>query len=137
MPITDIDDVLTELAAIVADTKKRRDPLGYFAALYRQVTLRVKTGIAQGKFEDGPRMSRFDASFANAYFRAYQRHQKHQSPGRAWGFAFDRARLDRTLIVQNLLLGINAHINLDLGVVTGTTVPRGVVDFGSAWSHAQ
>lgn len=116
-----VDDVLRMLGTIVADTTKRRDPLGYFAALYRQVTLRVKTGIDQGYFDDGPRMSRFDAAFANAYFTAYQRYRHHESPGRAWQFAFDRAQLDRTLILQDLLLGINAHINLDLGVTTGKT----------------
>ena len=62
-----IDDVLKILAAIVADTKARQDPLGYFAALYRQVTLEVKAGIERGFFDDGQRLSRFAASFANAY----------------------------------------------------------------------
>ncbi|MDT2006700.1 hypothetical protein FXW78_22640 [Rhodococcus opacus] len=31
------------------------------------------------------------------------------------------ARSGELIILQNLLLGINAHINLDLPVVTGTT----------------
>jgi len=55
-----IDDVLTILAAIVADTKAKKDPLGYFPALYRQVTLEVKAGIEQGIFDDGPRSNEQD-----------------------------------------------------------------------------
>ncbi len=120
MLANNIDEVLTQLATIVADTKKRRDPLGYFAALYRQVTLRVKDGITAGQFDDGPRMSRFDAKFANAYFTAYDQFLSHQRTSRSWQFAFEQARADETLILQDLLLAINAHVNLDLAVVTGT-----------------
>jgi hypothetical protein len=118
-----IDDVLEILATIVADTKARRDPLGYFPALYRQVTLRVKAGIEQGIFDDGPRMARFDALFANAYFTAYQKYRVGEQPSRAWQFAFDRSTSGSLIILQNLLLAINAHINLDLGVVSGQAFP--------------
>jgi hypothetical protein len=114
-----IDDVLKILATIVADTKAKRDPLGYFPALYRQVTLEVKAGIERGLFDDGPRMARFDALFANEYFAAYEKFLANQSPSQVWRFAFDRSRSGGLLILQNLLLSINAHINLDLGVVTG------------------
>jgi Family of unknown function (DUF5995) len=131
-----IDDVLKFLSEIVADTKSRKDPLGYFAALYRQVTLRVKAGITAGNFDDGPRMSKFDAQFANAYFTAYDQYRNARRPSSAWQFAFDRARDGRTSILQNLLLAINAHINLDLGVVTGTTVPVAKLDdFHDDFNH--
>ena len=123
MRATTIDDVLKILAAIVADTKARQDPLGYFAAVYRQVTLEVKAGIERGFFDDGQRMSRFDALFANAYFEAYEKFRAGKEPSRAWQFAFARSRSGRLIILQNLLLGINAHINLDLGVVTGKAFP--------------
>jgi hypothetical protein len=121
MPAKTVDDVLKTLAAIVTDTKARADPLGYFAALYRQVTLRVKAGIEQGTFDDGPRMARFDALFANQYLAAYERFCANQPTSRVWQFAFDRCRSGGLIILQNLLVSINAHINLDLGVVAGTT----------------
>ena len=125
-----IDDVLEILAAVVADTKARSDPLGYFPALYRQVTLEVKAGVERGIFDDGPRMARFDALFANEYFAAYEKFRANQSPSRVWQFAFDRSRSGSLIILQNLLLSINAHINLDLGVVTGRTFPGiGLEDF--------
>ncbi|MGK2881780.1 MAG: DUF5995 family protein [Mycobacterium sp.] len=37
-----------------------------------------------------------------------------------WKFAFDEARSGELRIVQSVLLGINAHIHLDLPVVSGT-----------------
>jgi hypothetical protein len=57
MRATTIDDVLRIVAVIVADTTAQRDPLGDFAALYRQVTLKVKAGIDRGLFDDTARMS--------------------------------------------------------------------------------
>jgi hypothetical protein len=42
-----IDDVLRILDGIIADARAKSDPLGYFPALYRQVTLTVKQGVAQ------------------------------------------------------------------------------------------
>jgi Family of unknown function (DUF5995) len=116
-----IDDVLRIFAVIVADTTAQRDPLGYFAALYRQVTLKVKAGIDRGLFDDTARMSRFDALFANEYFKAYEKFRAHEATSRAWQFAFDRSVSGQPIILQNLLLSINAHINLDLGMVTGKT----------------
>jgi hypothetical protein len=116
-----IDDVLRIFAGIVADTTSHRDPLGYFAALYRQVTLKVKAGIDGGVFDDPARMSRFDALFANEYFKAYEKFRAHEATSRTWQFTFDRTLSGRPIILQNLALSINAHINLDLGIVAGKT----------------
>lgn len=121
MPANDIDEVLEALDVIIADCRARRDPLGYFPALYRQVTLEVKKGIDQNQFDDGPRMDRFDALFANRYFEAYDTFRSGGTPSKSWQVAFEATRSGRLIILQDLLVGINAHINLDLGVVTGET----------------
>ncbi|EME66799.1 MULTISPECIES: DUF5995 family protein [Rhodococcus] len=118
MRATNVDEVLTILDGIVAGARSAEDPRGYFAALYRQVTLEVRTRIVDGWFDDGPRMSRFDALFANRYFDAYL---ADAAAARCWRVAFDAVRSGQSVILQNLLLGINAHINLDLAVVTGQT----------------
>ena len=121
MQANGIDDVLQILDGIIADCKARRDPLGYFPALYRQVTLTVKQGIAQGFFDDGPRMDRFDALFASRYFTAYDAFRSGVQPTKSWQVAFQGTRSGQLIILQDLLVGINAHINLDLGVVAGET----------------
>jgi len=128
MKANTIDDVLAMLSAIVTDNIKRKDRLGYFPALYRQVTLKVKEGITRGDYDDGPRMSKFDAMFANAYFAAYTQYRNHQRPSRAWQFAFDRTVSGQQIVLQDLVLAINAHVNLDLGVVTGSTFAASKLD---------
>jgi hypothetical protein len=121
MQANDIDDVLRILDGIIADTRAKSDPLGYFPALYRQVTLTVKQGIASGYFDDGPRMDGFDALFASRYFAAYDAWTSGGQPTKSWQVAFQGMRSGQLIILQDLLVGINAHINLDLGVVAGET----------------
>lgn len=55
-----IDEVISALDQIVAESEQNNDPAGYFAALYRKVTIKVKEGIASGYFDDGPRMEQLD-----------------------------------------------------------------------------
>jgi hypothetical protein len=121
MQATNIDDVLRILDGIIANCKAARDPLGYFPALYRQVTLKVKQGIATGFFDDGPQMARFDAIFASRYFAAYDAFRSGGTPSKCWQVAFQSTRSGQLIILQDLLVGINAHINLDLGVAAGET----------------
>jgi hypothetical protein len=116
-----VNDVLQILDGIIADCKAKSDPLGYFPALYRQVTLTVKKGIDTGYFDNGPRMDTFDALFANRYFAAYDAFRSGGQPTQSWQVAFNSTRSGQLIILQDLLMGINAHINLDLGVVTGET----------------
>jgi hypothetical protein len=123
MQANGIDDVIRILDGIIADCKAKSDPLGYFPALYRQVTLTVKQGVASGFFDDGPRMDRFDALFANRYFAAYDAWRSGGQPSKSWQVAFQATRSGRLIILQDLLVGINAHINLDLGVAAGENFP--------------
>lgn len=121
MQANGIDDVLRILDGIIAECEAKSDPLGYFPALYRQVTLTVKQGIATGYFDNGPRMDRFDAIFASRYFAAYDAWRSGGQPSKSWQTAFQATQSGRLIILQDLLVGINAHINLDLGVAAGET----------------
>lgn len=123
MPAQNIDEVIAALDAIVARARQQQSRLGFFAALYRLVTRRVKEGIAAGRFEDGPRMERLDVIFANRYLQALDDFLHGRQTTACWRLAFERAQAWRPLIVQHLLLGMNAHINLDLGVAAVQTCP--------------
>ena len=48
-----IDEVITFLDEIIEKSKNENSPIGYFASLYRKVTIRVKDGIHNGEFENG------------------------------------------------------------------------------------
>ncbi len=118
-----IDEVLEQLDEIIAVSKREADVGGYFAALYRRVTAGVKDGIAAGRFEDGPRMEALDVRFANRYLEAWYQHRRGERPTMAWLYAFRTADGKRGLILQHLLLGMNAHINLDLAIAAAQTAP--------------
>ena len=118
MPATTIDEVLSQLEKIIHDSQQAGDRIGYFAALYYKVTSRVKEGIAKNEFEDGPRMERLDVLFANRYLTALDQWKNGRPPSGCWKVALDATRRPSLLVLQHLLLGMNAHINLDLGVAT-------------------
>lgn len=120
---SNIDEVLAALDRVIATAIAEHSRVGFFAALYRQVTLRVKQGIADGMFDDGPRMMRFDTVFANRYLDALDAWESGGVPSKSWRFALNATRRSDLIILQHLLLGINAHINLDLGVAAAQVAP--------------
>ncbi len=87
------------------------DASGYFAAMYARVTDRVQHAITDGRFGDGERMARFARAFADWYLGP--RHGTRPTPA-CWKAAGDVVDDHGLLIVQHLLLGINAHVNHDL-----------------------
>lgn len=117
-----IDDVLLRLDQIVAECKSRQSRIGYFAILYRQVTRRIKDGILAGEFEDNPRMEVLDRLFAKRFVDAYDHWSAGQQCSESWRLAFEASRSPSHLILQHLFLGINAHINLDLGIAASETM---------------
>ncbi|MCD1257583.1 hypothetical protein B5M42_001865 [Paenibacillus athensensis] len=116
-----IDGVIDQMDEFIARCVKKADRLGYFASLYRMVTIEVKAGIARGLFEDGARMERMDVIFANRYLDALNGYLHHEPVSRSWHAAFQAARYRKPLVLQHLLLGMNAHINLDLGIAAAQT----------------
>jgi hypothetical protein len=120
---TTIDAVIATFDDLIPGDIRARSRLGYFAALYRGVTIQVKEGIGAGRFDDGPRMERLDVTFANRYLTALGQFRRGESPSRCWSVAFDAASRWRPLILQQLLLGMNAHINFDLGIAAATVCP--------------
>jgi uncharacterized protein DUF5995 len=121
MPAETIDGVIQSLDGIIDWAWKQKSRLGYFAALYRRVTRAVKDGIAQGRFQNGPRMEKLDVVFANRYIQAFAQFRSGQKPTLSWQVAFDAASRWYPIVVQQLVVGINAHINLDLGIAAAQT----------------
>ena len=114
--INSIDEVITALENIIPDSKKNNDTSGYFAALYLKVTIRVKNGIDNNEFEDGRRMEKLDVIFASRYLDAYHAWKNNQPVTESWKKAFGISTHYWPIVLQHLLMGMNAHINLDLGI---------------------
>ena len=118
-----IDDVLDSLDQLIRKAREEKSRLGYFAALYRNVTLNVKEGIASGLFDDGERMERLDVTFANRYLSAFDCFRRGEPCSKCWLGCFRLSASWSPIILQHLLTGINAHINFDLGIAAQAVAP--------------
>lgn len=116
-----IQDVLDELDAIIAESVTNNSRLGLFAYVYRRTTAEIANEIALGNFEDNKRMEDFDVAFAVLYLEAYYDYKNQKPVSKSWSFAFERSSEGLT-IIQHILFGMNAHINLDLSLATAQTM---------------
>lgn len=132
-PTHTLQEVVDRLAQIISDAKRDHNRAGYFAALYHKVTVKVKEGVDKGQFANAESLARLDIMFANRYFYALEQWQKkekglpHLPISKSWEVAFTHAAKSSRLVLQHLLLGMNAHINLDLGIAT-VEVAEGDID---------
>lgn len=128
-PITNIatiDDVIAAIERIIPWSIENQSRLGYFAALYKRITLAIKKNLPG--FQDPARMERLDVTFASRYFAALNGWFWPSQPEfppltHAWRVAFQAAALPQPIIVQHLLAGVNAHIDLDLGIAAAIVSP--------------
>jgi hypothetical protein len=68
-------------------------------------------------------MEQLDVTFAGRYLDALTTYQAGGNPTRSWSLAFHGCDDPSRLILQQLLSGMNAHINLDLGIAAAQTAP--------------
>lgn len=118
-----IADLVTEMRGIVDDAIDDDDVNGYFAAMYLGVTTAVEQGLSAGMFATPDRLSKLTIAFAGRYLDALKLHRRGLQPTRSWHVAFEAAQTWRPTVLQHLLLGMNAHINLDLGVACAEVAP--------------
>jgi hypothetical protein len=89
------------------------------------VTTSVRRALVAGTvFEDDARMERLDVVFANRFLDAWDQHGAGGAPSECWRVAFEALDDPAPLVAQHLLLGMNAHINLDLGIAAATVAPE-------------
>jgi Family of unknown function (DUF5995) len=114
-----IDDVLRNIDQIIDWAKQAQNTIGYFAVLYRRVTLAIRDAINDGTFADGRRIERLDVAFAKRYFNALNAYfypDEFDGLTLPWEVAFVGDRDHHAIIVQHMLAGLNAHISFDLGL---------------------
>ncbi|MGV0811620.1 DUF5995 family protein [Mycolicibacterium boenickei] len=126
--VTSIAEVVTTTDTITDWAVETSSRLGYFAALYKRITIAVGVAVEDGAFQDGPRMDRLDAAFAQRYFDALNGHfhpGRYPKPTRSWRATFEWAEKPQPILVQHMLAGITAHIVLDLGIAAQGIVGTG------------
>ncbi len=114
-------EVAASLEAVEAYCLPRRDRRGIFCTAYLRITRALDSEMETAGFRDPDWMARYLVCFANLYRRALLAYELGDRPAvpKAWRIAFDAARDGTGLVIQHLVLGINAHINHDLAVALG------------------
>jgi hypothetical protein len=128
MTATTITGVIDQLTNIIAQAEANNNRAGYFAALYKKVTVAVYNKIKSGWFDDNERMEKLDVVFANRYLEAYQNYTEHKACTASWQLAFDTCNNWRPMVMHHLLTGMNAHIGLDLGIATAIVSPGAAIE---------
>lgn len=113
-----LDGVVEDLDAIVEECRTAASHAGLFASMYRSVTIQVHEAVRSGGFfDDDERLERLAVVFADRYIDAHRAFAAREPTTKSWRVAYDYALRPRgRMILQHLLLGMNAHINLDLGI---------------------
>jgi hypothetical protein len=110
-----VSDVRTRLGNAEAYLRNRSDHRSVFLTVYTDMTVTVETGIESGAFDDPDWARKYLIAFMDRYRNALVDFERGNltevSP--AWRIGFRGSTNDDTLLVQDALFGIDAHINYD------------------------
>jgi hypothetical protein len=92
------------------------DHRAVFVTTYELLTLTLRDAMRAHPhlFRDPGWVIGEDATFANLYFNAVDAYNHGRYVPQAWKVAFDTARSSNDTAVQDMLLGINAHVQRDM-----------------------
>ncbi|HUG14299.1 MAG TPA: DUF5995 family protein [Thermomicrobiales bacterium] len=114
--IAQMDGRLLEHAAL-GDARER------FLLMYRTFKNELRRNLQAGRFSDTPWSEAICCRMAEMYFEADSAYQiDPPTCPEPWSFAFDAARSGKLNLLQDMLLGMNAHINYDLPICAYDTM---------------
>jgi hypothetical protein len=121
--VPDIHSVAETVQSIVDTSRERNSATGYFAAMYLGVTRVVMKSVDDHQFTTPQRLVDLACAFAQRYIDAWRLHEAGGRATTSWEVAFRAAGEWRPIVLQHLLVGMNAHINLDLGIASAHVAP--------------
>ena len=115
-PFRSVDDTATRLGQAESYLRSHHDRRSVFLTVYTTMTANVQAGIQSEFFADPDWVREYVVTFAEYYRRAAVAFERRdfESVPRSWQLAFAASIRGETLVAQDALLGINAHINYDL-----------------------
>jgi len=107
--------VLIRMQTLIESWEAAGDQRMIFLRCYSMMTRNVLAALQQSEFHDPAWVEHLMEHFAEYYFTALDAyHQSPSSAPRVWQVAYQAVGAPQTTALQNLLLGVNAHINYDL-----------------------
>ncbi len=107
--------VLDRMKELIATWEAANDRRFIFLSCYAMMTENMLAAIQAGDFEDVEWVARLLDHFAGFYFQALDAYEadRSQSPA-VWRIAFEATHQPKIHVLQQLVLGVNAHITYDL-----------------------
>ena len=111
-----LDDVVAGFSSLERHFRTRQDRRSIFLTLYGVVSAEMRDRLASRVFVDAVWVERYAVAFANLYREALEAYDAGRTTAvpRAWRRCFDTAATGNSLVLQDVLLGVNAHVNNDL-----------------------
>ncbi len=109
------DVALAKMTGLLEGWEADNDRRLIFLSCYKMMTQNIIAAIEANDFEDVAWVNTLMENFAEYYFHALEAYDGEPSaPPTPWRIAFKAAGNPKTNVLQNLVLGVNAHINYDL-----------------------
>ena len=124
MQLRSMNQVIQRLDHVLERSRRESDKHGFYAALYRTTTLELGYGQDNGVFENPEWVERVALNFAARYFRALDRFESGNRASAAWHIAFQAGHDPDLIILQHMILGVHAHVGLDLGIAMSQVSPN-------------
>jgi hypothetical protein len=117
-----VADVLLRMEQQLAELDRAGDPARFFLGTYLRTTRAIADALDDGTFEDPAWVAELDVAFAQLYLDALAAHRRDPvSAPATWRRAF---AADPLLPPEaHVLLGVHAHINVDLPQALIATIP--------------
>ncbi|MDS0260852.1 DUF5995 family protein [Haloarcula sp. S1CR25-12] len=117
-PYTDVEAVHRELGALLRAFETREDRRAVFLGIYARMTDAVGRRVQRRAFTDPDWVADYLVAFANRYRVAVRDFETGDTDALAdpWWLAFEAADGGDSLVLQDAMLGVNAHINYDLAL---------------------
>lgn len=113
-PFESVPDVRDRLASLADRLAASGDRRAVFLAVYARMSRRTARALDADHFDDAAWVRRYLVAFAERYRRAALDFERGARTTSAWRVAFGAAADGRTLVIQDALCGILAHVVYDL-----------------------
>lgn len=123
LPNKTVQEALYHLELVLQEAEETHNPLGIYAVLHHQVLTAVLESIKNEEFEHSKSMELVATIVVNRFLEAYMAYQSGQPCSCSWRVAFDSCLRKKLLLIQHFFMGINAQLNLDLGIALAKVAP--------------
>lgn len=109
--------LMSRMNSLVTGWRQADDQRAIFLECYAMMTGNMFTAVHNGRFQDPTWVTQLLHHFATYYFDALDAYERDIATApTVWQLAHGAAAKPETMVLQNLFLGVNAHINYDLAL---------------------